>query len=68
MKKALTQSESFVLATFMKFGSCPTMLVLARKAKMDKESVRSIMWRLVDKKYVKVNPKLKSKKFYVGAK
>jgi len=66
--KTLTQTEEFVLSIFKRYGSCPTMLELAKAARMDKESVRRVMWSLVEKKYVKVNNKLNTKKFYVGKK
>jgi len=63
--KTLTQTEVFVLATFKKFKSCPSMLELAKKAKLSSEYVRKTMWSLVAKKYIAVNKKLKAKKFYV---
>lgn len=63
--KTLTQVESFVLATFKKFKSCPSMLDLSKKTKLSSEYTRKIMWSLVTKKYIAVNKKLKAKKFYV---
>lgn len=68
MKKILTNSQAKVLSVFKNFGSCPTMLELAKKVRMDKEWVRQVMWQLVENKYVKVNNKLNTKKFYVGKK
>lgn len=61
----LTATEILVLATFKKFKSCPTMLELAKKAKLSSEHARTTMWSLVAKKYIAVNKKLKAKKFYV---
>lgn len=68
MKKILTQTEVLVLNTFKRYGSCPTMNELSKKVRLDKEWVRRVMWSLVEKKYVKVNNKKNTKKFYVGTK
>lgn len=61
----LTEVEEKVLNAFKKFKNCPTNLKLSEKLKMNVEYVRTTLWKLVDKKVLKVNNKLKTNKFYV---
>jgi len=63
--KILTSSQAKVLKAFSKFKKCPSTLDLSKKVGYSDEYTRKIMWALVGKKLVKVNKKLKSKKFYI---
>lgn len=63
--KKLTKVQEKVLSTFKKFKECPSNDTLAKKLKLSGEYTRTIMWQLVALKALKVNKKLKSKKFYV---
>lgn len=61
----LSKGEELLLKTFSKCKKCPTNEELGKKVGMSTEYVRVLMWKLVSKKLVNVNKKLKSKKFYV---
>lgn len=67
--KSLTKSQEKVLtafnALFGKKGVCPSNDKLAAKIRMSAESVRRILWKLVALKLLKVNKKLKNRKFYL---
>ena len=65
----LSDSQVKIINAFTKMYNkknvCPTMLQLSLSVKMSPEHVRTIMLKLVDFKLVKINKKLKNRKFSI---